>query len=352
MKFPELIDTPIFKFPHFNHHLFHNDNGVFIENTIIFAPPGSAKMSLALSLVLPYSPSRLKYETMLHFTNDKINYSFKMSDIHFEIDMALLSSFSKTVWNDIFLQIVDVVSVKPSKKSIIICKNFNHIHNDLIDSFYTYIQHYNLSFSNKENIQIKVIILTDHISFIPENIINISIILPVSKPVLPDYKTMMQNTTPTLFQSFHKSHKTISTTPIPELTHDIKTIHNFHTLHLPPNFYNDHLIIVCETIIHSIVHYEDIVMTKFRDELYEILTYNLDVYECVWYVLCHFIKKPDPPRILKTEINNILNKTQLFFKYYNNNYRPIYHLENIFYYIIQQLHHLSSTPNPSINNLK
>ena len=33
-------------------------------------------------------------------------------------------------------------------------------------------------------------------------------------------------------------------------------------------------------------------------------------------------------------ISNILLKTNIFFQYYNNNYRPIYHLENYMYNLI------------------
>lgn len=342
MKHSDFIENSLFKFPHISHRdlFFHHP-----QNIIIFSPPGSNKLTLALSIILPFSPSHLKYEKFIHLNNDKVFISFKMSDAHFEIDLQSLSSFSKTIWNDIFLLIIDIVFVKPSKFSIILFKNFSNIHNDLIDSFYTYIQHYNLSLTNKENVLIKFIILTDHISFIPQNILQISTILPIPKPDLDTYNQMMTFTTPSLFHSFHKPHHS-SHTQIPKptalLTHDVKNINNFNLLHLPPDFFIDHLKLVSDSIIHSIIHYQDIVMTKFRDTLYEILTYNLDVYECVWYVLCHFIERPSPPRILKTQINNILLKTQLFFKYYNNNYRPIYHLENIFYYIIQQLHRLDT----------
>jgi len=40
----------------------------------------------------------------------------------------------------------------------------------------------------------------------------------------------------------------------------------------------------------------------------------------------------------ETQINKILDKTFTFFKYYNNNYRPIYHIENILFYMIQVIH--------------
>jgi hypothetical protein len=71
--------------------------------------------------------------------------------------------------------------------------------------------------------------------------------------------------------------------------------------------------------------------TKFRDTIYDILVYNLDVPECLWYVISYFIQRNI---FTEDEIENVMNKMYIFLKQYNNNYRPIYHLESIFFYII------------------
>ena len=45
--------------------------------------------------------------------------------------------------------------------------------------------------------------------------------------------------------------------------------------------------------------------------------------------------------LLKTEkLGDVLFKTIQFFQLYNNNYRPIYHLENYFYYLVIVVHEL------------
>jgi hypothetical protein len=74
--------------------------------------------------------------------------------------------------------------------------------------------------------------------------------------------------------------------------------------------------------------------TQFRDSLYDIMIYNLDVVECVWYILVYFIKTDN---LSGEDISDIIQKTYSFLQYYNNNYRPIYHLENIMFYIINKL---------------
>jgi hypothetical protein len=75
--------------------------------------------------------------------------------------------------------------------------------------------------------------------------------------------------------------------------------------------------------------------TDFRDTLYDILTYNLDVTECLWYILRYFIENQS---LNSQDITDILDKSYYFLKYYNNNYRPIYHLESIMFYIINKIH--------------
>ena len=44
--------------------------------------------------------------------------------------------------------------------------------------------------------------------------------------------------------------------------------------------------------------------------------------------------EPDIQNSPKVELDSIMEKMYVFLKQYNNNYRPIYHLESIFFYII------------------
>ena len=78
-------------------------------------------------------------QTLAYLSKEK-NYIFKISDIHFEIDMDLLGCNARILWNEIYKSIVDIVKTRPSHKGIILCKNFNKIHNELLDTFYSYMQ--------------------------------------------------------------------------------------------------------------------------------------------------------------------------------------------------------------------
>ena len=67
-------------------------------------------------------------------------------------------------------------------------------------------------------------------------------------------------------------------------------------------------------------------MVRFRDCLYDILIYNLDGLECIWYIFQYFVRNEimdDAPRM-----SHLLYKLSVIFKQFGNNYRSIFHLEN------------------------
>ena len=131
------------------------------ENLIVYGPVGSGKYSQVLKILQKYSPSELKHEKKITVQSEKNAYTFRISDIHYEIDLAFLGCNSKNLWHDIFCQIVDIISVKQEKIGIILCKNFHMIHSELLEIFYSYIQPFTTSHMN---IKIKFIIFIDHVT--------------------------------------------------------------------------------------------------------------------------------------------------------------------------------------------
>jgi hypothetical protein len=104
--------------------------------------------------------------------------------------------------------------------------------------------------------------------------------------------------------------------------------------------YNEDLMlqykIICNKIIDQIINVDDIQFLKFRDIIYDIFIYNLDITECIWYILSSLIKQKKIP---DNDFSKVLIKTYCFFQYYNNNYRPIYHFENYLYNLTKLIHH-------------
>lgn len=323
-------------------------------NIILYGPSGIGKYSQALYFIKKYSPSELKYEKKMTLQNDKQNYVYRISDIHYEIDMGLLGCNSKSIWHETFSQIVDIVSIKPDKNGIILCKNFQGIHNELLDIFYSYMQQYN---HPHLNIHIKFILITENVSFLPNCIIDSCRVISVKRPSSSDYiemttldrineRPLIQETNDLQALNFYNriSNPRIKQFNLkPIMQNKMDSIDNSGILNakelryfslVKKEFPKDVFNIICNSIIQEMSNANDIVITEFRDILYEILIYNLEVVECLWYILCHFVNQNC---LNEKDVNDILKKTTPFLKHYNNNYRPIYHLESILFYIIAKI---------------
>lgn len=313
---PELIDI-INQFPNKNSEL---------NNSIFYGPTGSGKYSQVLKIIKKYSPNELKYDKKITLQNEKQNYIYKISDVHYEIDISLLGCNSKIIWHEVFLQIIDIISVKHDKFGIIVCKNFHLIHSELLEIFYSYMQQY----TSQSILKIKFFIVTEHISFIPTNILNSCQIINIKRPSKTEYKNMICS------QAQNPNNKLNLLNQIElEGILNLKETRYFSLINKRDEIPKDIFNIICDNIIQEISKIEKLSFTDFRDTLYDILTYNLDVTECLWYILRYFIENN---YLSSQDITNILDKSYYFLKYYNNNYRPIYHLESIMFYIINKIH--------------
>jgi hypothetical protein len=277
------------------------------KNIIFYGPSGVGKYTQMLKCIKKYSPSELKYEKKISILFNKQTYFFKISDIHYEVDMGLLGCNSKLLWHELYQQLIDIISAKTEKYGIIVCKNFHEIHNELLENFYSYMQQNNLF------IDMKFVIITEEISFIPDNILNCCEIINVPRPSKNNYSNCV--------------------TTIPKCIKEENVI-NIKNLHVDISDLVTPYKIICDKIIKEIVNNE-IKFIKFRDLLYDIFIYNLDITDCIWYINYELIKLN---KIKSHEISKLLIKTFVFLQYFNNNYRPIYHLESYLFYLINVIH--------------
>jgi hypothetical protein len=273
-----------------------------LKNVILYGPAGIGKYSQALNIIKKYSPSELKYEKKIGVQFNKTQYIMKISDIHYEVDMSLLGCNAKLLWHEIFQQIVDIVSAKTFHKcGIILCKHFSEIHNELLDAFYSYMQ------NNMHSIDLKFILITDEISFIPTNILNCCETIPFQRPCKTSYA--------------HITKRKWN----PKL--NLNAITNIKYLQLDDVKINEEYKIICNKIIHSITNLKELNYLKFRELIYDIFIYNLNMAQCLFYILSSLVEKGHLDR---DAVSNVLVETYAFLKYYNNNYRPIYHVEQYF----------------------
>jgi hypothetical protein len=329
-----------------------------LPNLIVYGPGGCGKYTQVLNIIKRYSPSGLKYDKKITAQTDKLNYAYRISDIHYEVDMSLLGCNSKTLWHEIFFQIVDIISIKPDKSGIILCKNFHSIHNELLDVFYSYIQHAKTVHSH---LHIPFILLTEHVSFIHNNILNCCSQISIPRPENTEYiqmakyihqppETMRDNET--FIKTISSKHQMItqkSKSQIETILGQVDTnylintkeIRSFRLASSPDELPKDIFNIICDNIIQEIKNHKSLSFLDFRDSLYDILTYNLDITDCLWYILHYFIHEKYLENVNMCEV---LEKIFVFLKYYNNNYRPIYHLESIFFYLLLTINDYPQLP--------
>jgi len=279
-----------------------------LPNMIFYGPSGVGKYSQVLYSIYKYSQSQLKYEKKMNIKYNKDTYCYKISDIHYEIDMQLLGCNSKLLWNEIYNNIVDIISTKKNKTGIIVCKYFHEIHSELLDCFYSYMQK-----SIFQNINIKFILITENISFISNNIRKCCLIVSCPRPYKTTYEKCLEIK---LKDSYPVNIKQL----ILSEKQNIKPYKN-----------------TCDNIISNIINIDNLKYSELRQILYNLLIYNYNLGNCIFYILSELIKK----KLIKKELEgNLMMETYYFLKYFNNNYRPIYHLENYILYLIKIIYEL------------
>jgi hypothetical protein len=335
-----------------------------LRNMIFYGPPGTGKYTQVLSAIQQYSPSNLTHDKKMNIQTEKYDYTYHISDIHYEIDMSLLGCNSKLIWHDIIQQIVDIVSVKTEKCAIILCKNFHLIHTELLEIFYSYIQEYSSRFSP---IQLKYFLVTEHLCFIPNNILASAEVISVRRPDRDMYAKLIRvmqngiirgrkvdaaNGTTVENEFVYKislSHKggncegaidMVKQVDVGEIM-NLKELRAFSKLSCADKIPVDIFNIVCNNIIQQMLAHDSIVHAQFRDALYDIFVYNLDIVECVWHIICNLIENG---HLKGAAISDVMTRSYTFLKYYNNNYRPIYHLESMFHYMIIKINGIDELP--------
>jgi hypothetical protein len=267
------------------------------NHLILYGPCGVGKYTLALSALQHNSPSRLKYYKKLHVLVEKTNIIVNMSDIHYEIDCNLILYNPRVIWNGIFQQILESITT-PGIKTII-CKEFQLIPYDLLECFYIYMQ----------EPKIRFIILTSAIGFIPDQITGSCSLVPVPRPSKKKYMSILKDRT--------------------RITHPIINIQYPDTTpnHIP----------VCLNIIKYMLDIEHFEYIVFRNTLYDILVYNIDLHDCIWYILHTFIHNK---HIDEDKIPGVITETINMLAKYNNNYHNIYHIEYYCCYLVSIIHGL------------
>jgi hypothetical protein len=316
-----------------------------LPSMIIYGPSGVGKYSHALYMISRYSPSQLKYEKRIAVPYNKETFFLKISDCHFEVDMSLLGCNSKHLWNEIYNQIQDIVSSRPNTSAFVMCKNFHKIHSELLETFYSYMLD-----------NLKIIILTEHVSFLPDNILHRCKMIPFKRPTATMYnkclfpsssssssasssvpRKQILSASASAAASASTAVSAIKETPV-RLTSKfrLETITNIKALKSNMTELTEPHENICNCIVDIILSPDaQLKYDALRERLYDLLTYDINIQECVWSILRRLLQEGS---LLPAMMDDIMIQTYTFFQYFNNNYRPIYHLENFVLLLVCKIH--------------
>lgn len=284
-----------------NTNIFNTLKTNILNNVILYGPVGVGKYTLCLSALQHLSPTGLKYYKKMYVPFEKTQYVLTMSDIHYEIDISRLCYTSTMLWHDIFQQILDSLSVSPPGiPKIIVCREFQEISRELLDVLYIYMQ----------DQRVRFVFLTTSVGFIPYNITSICApIIGVPKPSKAKYTALLKH--------IHKPR-----TMIPLINIRFPTS--------PPGHIH-----ICNTVISHIMDISRFDYLVFRNVIYELLIYNLDIHDSVWYILKTLLLRNV---ISSDKVNEVMMETISMLSKYNNNYHNIYHLEYFCCYLVSIIH--------------
>lgn len=213
-------------------------------------------------------------EKRMKILDTKDEYDIKMTQIHFEIDFELLGCNAKSLFQSIYKQIEEYKDLNKGNY-IIVCKNFHKTNSDLLDCMYSYIQRHFL----EEQTHFVWIFETESIAIIPKEIYNFCFCIGIKN--------------------------------------DLKK----HTISIEK---------IKDEVIDVIDNFKMRSINKLREVLYDILIYQIDFHFLIKELIYNYIEKLTDENLMK--MNILIMK---YLKRYNNNYRPIFHLETIILNLIK-----------------
>ena len=269
------------------------------EHLILYGPQGSGKYTLMLRLMNTYSKSSLKYEKRVLIPTSISPFYVKISDVHCEIDMEQLGCNARVLWHDLFTHIQDMIACTfPKKQGILVCTNIQSTHSELLEILYSYMQQ-----------NLKFVLLTDAVSFLPPAVVNRCRILPVPRPSKEALRSCFG---PTAAVDTYLNLK--------DLVHCSATARPCTTT-----------LLSSKIVAH--IKTPDTTVTAVREDLYGLLVHNLVIDNCMWHIFKQVL--PDiPPKNLSA----LMEKVAFGLQCYSSNYRPIFHLEYFVFALRHALH--------------
>jgi len=306
-----------------NHYIFYGKSGI-------------GKYSTALSFIQEYSPSGLRYEKRVFVNVNKQELCIRLSDIHYEVDFDLFHCNTRLLWNNVFDTITNMIVNNPQRytRMFILCKNFHYIHNELLEIFHSYIHN---------GASVTMILITEHISFIPSNILSKCEIVYMKTPTI-NCNPVSDDTNVAIVNDVVVTKRKRRVTKKQPVMLSFQDIPNLYKKYVNPvcnikytlgDSEVDLYTKVCMSLIYDIemfIKTKDIISEKnigksllaLREKLYNIFIYHLEFEFCIWIIIFYFSENG---YIHLNNYDMVILHTIDCFRYMNNNYREIFHAE-------------------------
>jgi hypothetical protein len=264
---------------------------------VFYGPPGVGKYTQALAVIAAFSPSGLHYEKKLSLPagpGGREPMTLPISDVHFEVDMALPGCGGRSAWAEVHSCIVDAVLARPRKAAIVLCKNFHDAPADLVRVFFSYMQ------ERPDRIALRYVLLTEHLSRVPESVVARCRVIPVPRPDRAAY-------TRALSCAPSAPPRNMLSVGAPSREPSVEKM-------------------AAGSAVAALRGVKSLDVLGAREAIYAGLVRNMDIGEWVWQLVHQFAGKRDTRPGFAC---GALECVHEFYQTYSGNYRPIYHLEKL-----------------------
>lgn len=268
---------------------------------------------------------------------------YRTSDVHYEIDIQQLGSGSKQTWHAALFHIVDVITTRRGTDAslsggIILCKNIHLADTDLLDVFYSYMNH---PYHHLFGVHVRFVLLSDHVCFFPATILARSVLVSVRRPSMAAYIAAVSANlasvpgvpemlpTPFGVEALGSVDAT-SIVNIKELYDIARGTNPVNNATDTSTLLSDPLFAALTAPAYSTSHPNkprSLRLGQFRTHLYNILVHKMDVHSIILRVLERLVEAN------RIRLSLVLPYLSEYFYDYNQGYRAIFHIERIFFRI-------------------
>ena len=168
--------------------------------------------------------------------------------------------------------------------------------------------------------------------FIANHVLNSCEIIPVPRPTATMYKKALSLAPGAKVIPENVTNIKLLQNPMPEQgnVHNATSATNTTAIASP----KAHHLELFNNMCAYISNVDQIRFAQLRELLYDILIYDFDITDFAWHLITELKRKE---LLHDDNMSDVLINTYKFLQYYNNNYRPIYHLENFVFMLINTM---------------